>query len=697
MEKRFDRIITVMFENQYRSYVIQDPFLKKLAAAGADMTNYFGAFHPSQTNYLASFAGEVCGVTNDTPPSSPLLQETLVDLLEAKKVSWNAYMEAYPGDPWNKEWEDPNYFVNKKAAPPLEQYPPKTDKTNLSRYYRKHNAFGSFHSVQKSKERWEKIVSEHEFWKVVNTKKNPGAGLPEYSWFTPDIWNDGHYLYNTHIDTNPRTQLVPQVSSFLEHIFFGTKIKTSELGGDYTTETGKIGFNLDFDLLLTDPEKAYAKSNIPKGTLIVVTFDEADFDAVGYDTSYDGPNQIYTVLLGDMIKPGTVIDTPYNHYNLIRTVEENFQLGSLKKNDDGANWFRFLWDESYAWQPKSVDTGFAVGNSLAITNESSGSHMVFSDAKGDLFESFQTKSGWSQPKELGFFTNEQIALTTIGNTTFLVYKAPNSDLFYKTFDVKSQKWSTQIDLNFSANGSFDVFTYNDVQAGDQKLMLCWEGSSNYIQSMKGTEEGFSNHVIPVGQLTDGAMKLGQLGASLFLVYKERNTRKMRICSYNTAQFNSFAAVDFQGNPAEENDTTIYEWSVSDFELGHFSKKFAADGDVYQHLGNLAMATADGEMHLAFRAGYPDRLYANTAVFGLTGIYSSLSQLSNGYGTLDQAGWTQEKKLNQVSMKNVDAPISMSSNGQKLTLVWAHSTDTSTETTIHTLEGTYSKPKTKKPQ
>ena len=54
MKKPFDRIITVMFENQYRNYVIQDPFLKKLAAAGADMTNYFGAFHPSQTNYLAS-------------------------------------------------------------------------------------------------------------------------------------------------------------------------------------------------------------------------------------------------------------------------------------------------------------------------------------------------------------------------------------------------------------------------------------------------------------------------------------------------------------------------------------------------------------------------------------------------------------------------------------------------------------------
>lgn len=683
MEKPFDRVITVMFENQYRNYVIQNKFLKKLASAGADMTNYFGAFHPSQTNYLASFAGEICGVTNDDPPMNPLMQETLVDLLEAKGVSWNAYMEAYPGDPWNKAWEDPDYYKKGLAPAPIAQYPPKGDK-NLSRYYRKHNAFGSFHSVQKSKERWNKIVSDTEFWKVVNTKKNPGQGLPEYSWFTPDIWNDGHYLYNTHIDSDPRTELVPQVANYLEHIFFGTKIETSQLQGGYETETGLVGFNLDFDLLLTNPKEAYEKSNIPKGTLIVVTFDEADFDAIGYDTSYDGPNQIYTVLLGDMIKPGTKIDTPYNHYNLIRTVEENFQLGSLNKNDHGANWFRFLWNESFSWQKKAVDTDFAGGNALAITNEPSGNHMVFSNATDELFESFHKKAGWSQPKELDVFTKDEIALTTIGNTTFLVFKQPNQELVYKTFDTVSKKWSDTIGLHFSAYGSFDVLAYNDVAAGDQKLMLCWAGSSDYMQFMLGNEDGFSGPISQVGQLTNGAMTLGQLGASVFLVYKERNTRKMRITSYNTAKFNSFNAVDFQGKAAPENDTTLYNWSVCDFEVGHFSRKMAALGNVYQHMGDLAMATADGEMHLVHRGGYKDLPHGYTEVFGLTGIYSAESELTNGYGTLDQAGWTKEEELSQVSF-NTSSPISMTSDGKTLTLVWVDSVSK----TIQIIKGSYS--------
>ncbi len=99
MDRPFERILIVMFENQYRSYVMQNPFMKKLAACGANLGNYFGVFHPSQTNYLASLAGEVCGVTNDTPPAKPLTQQTLVDLLEAAGVSWKAYMEGYPGEP----------------------------------------------------------------------------------------------------------------------------------------------------------------------------------------------------------------------------------------------------------------------------------------------------------------------------------------------------------------------------------------------------------------------------------------------------------------------------------------------------------------------------------------------------------------------------------------------------------------------
>ena len=674
MKKRFDRIITVMFENQYRNYVIQDPFLKKLAAAGADMTNYFGAFHPSQTNYLASLSGEICGVTNDDPPIAPLMQETLVDRLEAKNVSWKAYMEAYPGDTWNKAWEQPNYPAKET---PITQYPPAGAK-DLSRYYRKHNAFASFHTTQKDEKRWNKIVSDVDFWNDVAHDT-----LPEYSWFTPDIWNDGHYLYNTHIDTNPRTQLVPQLSAWLEHVFLGN-IDTAKIQGGEETCLSTLGLKLDVDLLLTDPKKAWAKSNVPKGTLIVITFDEADYDAVGYNTSYDGQNQVYTVLLGDMIEPGTVVPTPYNHYNLIRTVEENFQLDSLNKNDFNANWFRFLWGEHFSWE-KPINSDYTSGNTLAITNGTEGEHLVFTNANNELFSSILNKTNWSTPQDLEVSITGNIEFSSINGVSVLVHKGAKNELTSMIYNAATNKWSEPVSLGITSSGSFALTTYFDMDASKNKLMLCWTTSDGFIQSMQGNETGFSNTVVPVNQLTDGPMVLGQVGASLFLTYKERNTRKMRMTSYNTGAFNSFDAVDFHGKPAPQNNTTLHEWSVTDFAVGHFSKKMSAQGNEYQNLGNMTMATISGEMHLVHRGGYPNLSNAYTEVFGLTGIYSAANELSNGYGTLNQAGWTKEKEMTLVNI-NQNSPISMCSDGETLTLVWADSKSN----TIMYRKGSYKK-------
>jgi len=67
-------------------------------------------------------------------------------------------------------------------------------------------------------------------------------------------------------------------------------------------------------------------------TLIVVTFDE----------SRDAKNNIYTVFLGDMVRPDTY-DQPYTHYNILRTIEENFHLGHLADGDSCAKPIERVW------------------------------------------------------------------------------------------------------------------------------------------------------------------------------------------------------------------------------------------------------------------------------------------------------------------------------------------------------------------
>ena len=67
-------------------------------------------------------------------------------------------------------------------------------------------------------------------------------------------------------------------------------------------------------------EPILADDRVIRNTLVVVTFDES---------LSDDNNHIYTVFLGDMVRPGARVDGCYDHYDLLRTIEENFGLGTL--------------------------------------------------------------------------------------------------------------------------------------------------------------------------------------------------------------------------------------------------------------------------------------------------------------------------------------------------------------------------------
>jgi hypothetical protein len=653
--KPFDRIIVVTLANQCRSDVLEHSFFNKLAKSGAYLKNYFGVNHPAQPNLLASISGETCGITNNLIYTNPFLQKNIVDLLEAQQVSWKSYVEDLPNQPWSSAWESPRY--------PTEEVPfvinPRKDEQEIPSYFRYTNVLTSFHNVQKSEARWNKIVHHSQFWKDIDDQK-----VPECIWYTPNIWNRGDFVQDTLNIVHSRVELIPQQAAWLE-IFFGN--------------TSETGLNLDLDLLLENPKKAYENSKIPKGTLLVLAFDEAPTHQNKSTNDSDAANQVYTVLLGDMIQPGTVIETPYNHYSLLRTIEENFQLGTLQKNDEHASWFQFLWKQSFSWSETPVDTGFEASNTLAITHESTGNHMVFTNATGDLFESFQTESGWSKPKALDIFTDYPISLATIGDTTFLMYQQPNKELLYRTYNVKTKEWSQRsINLGFRSRGSFDLISFFDATTREQKLILCWIGSQNEMEYMLGAEHGFDRMIFKIGQQTDGNIKLGQLGASLYLIYKEQQTEKLRITTYNTATFNEVLAIDMRGNPAEENNAMLNCWPIADFEVTDFSKD-----KTVASLGSMALAAADGHLHFIYGDGQSEENKTYTSFLGFTGILTPLDVHSNGYGTLKESGWTKEKELPQVS-SDKNSSIALSSNGKVLTFAWIDTTSG----TIKYLEGGY---------
>ena len=69
---------------------------------------------------------------------------------------------------------------------------------------------------------------------------------------------------------------------------------------------------------------------IPQGTIILVTWDE---------DNYLEWNHVFALLLGPEITPGSHDDTEYNHYSITRTIEDNWDLGTLDRHDKDATPF----------------------------------------------------------------------------------------------------------------------------------------------------------------------------------------------------------------------------------------------------------------------------------------------------------------------------------------------------------------------
>lgn len=73
-------------------------------------------------------------------------------------------------------------------------------------------------------------------------------------------------------------------------------------------------------------EPLMKEKNLTKNTLFVLTWDEND--------TWTKPNQVYTVLFGPAVKRSVKTDdTSYNHYSVLRSVEENVSIISSKRKD----------------------------------------------------------------------------------------------------------------------------------------------------------------------------------------------------------------------------------------------------------------------------------------------------------------------------------------------------------------------------
>ncbi|KAK8053320.1 phosphoesterase-domain-containing protein [Apiospora saccharicola] len=165
--KTFDRFVQIWMENTDFDMAAGDPNLSFLATQGVTLTDYHGVTHPSQPNYVASVGGSHYHVITDGNYRIDADKKTVVDLLDAKNISWSVYGEDMPYSGFEAD------FVNQQNG--------------ANDYVRKHNPLMSYDSFTMDPNRLAKSKNLTMFYNELAADK-----LPQWMFITPNMTSDGH-------------------------------------------------------------------------------------------------------------------------------------------------------------------------------------------------------------------------------------------------------------------------------------------------------------------------------------------------------------------------------------------------------------------------------------------------------------------------------------------------------------------------
>jgi len=284
--KNFQHVWVIMMENTGYSHLIGNsnaPWINSAAATNGLATNYTGVSHPSQPNYIAATSGSTNGVTNDNDVTIDVAN--VVDQIEGSGRTWKGYMQSYfAGGNTNK--------LAHSAGNQL--------------YERKHNPFVSYADVQSNPARMANLVDFSQL------SSDLGSGnAPAYSWISPDQCNDMHGRGGT----DPATDRC-----------------------NFANENDLIQ---DGDAFLSSTVAMITSSSAWTGnSAIFVTWDESDFpfgDVSGCCDAVPGGGHVVTLVISHSDHAARTSSVAYNHYSMLATIEQGWQIGCLANTCDSAN------------------------------------------------------------------------------------------------------------------------------------------------------------------------------------------------------------------------------------------------------------------------------------------------------------------------------------------------------------------------
>ena len=285
-----------------------------LRRAGAFLRQYYGIGHYSLPNYLAMISGVApapktqidcphfddfvqTGIARDGQPIGdgcvyPAHVSTIANQLESKHLTWGAFMEDMGTNPARESATCGHPQIGTMDSTEIA--------TAGDQYATKHNPFVYFHAIIDSATCKKNVVPLTRLEDALRSVDR----TPNFTFIVPNLCHDGH----DRPCANGEPGSLESAQVFLQH--WVPRIMSSA---------------------------AYKKDG-----LIVITFDEAlSINAESCCHQPPGPNtprpgvngpgggRTGAVLLSRFIRPGTVTNVPYNHYSLLRSVEDLFGLPHL--------------------------------------------------------------------------------------------------------------------------------------------------------------------------------------------------------------------------------------------------------------------------------------------------------------------------------------------------------------------------------
>lgn len=180
-------VFVIMMENTSYSALLSPSntnttFIQSLASTYGLATNYYGVTHTSLPNYVAVSSGSTWGSNADDEAQADqgyFNHLSLFDQLSQAGVSWRGYQESMPSAGYTGDYGS---CTNPNPDPDCT-----SSATGTALYVRKHNPFMQYPDIFNNPAAADKVVPLTQLTHDLNTGR-----VADFNWITPNICNDMH-------------------------------------------------------------------------------------------------------------------------------------------------------------------------------------------------------------------------------------------------------------------------------------------------------------------------------------------------------------------------------------------------------------------------------------------------------------------------------------------------------------------------